>query len=92
MQDPSAPCNGTDPQAQRYLIGSAAGGSLRDLSQTLLSDPRLKVRRVMGPQDNPVMVIAEMTPELAEQLQAQFAGRLIIEPDAEVFPADDQPN
>ena len=60
---------------------------MQTIGQTLIADPELTIKQIVGPEENPVMIVAEMQPHHATQLQAQFANQLIIEPDAPVFPA-----
>jgi hypothetical protein len=71
----------------RYLIGSATGESMQEIGQTLIADSNLTIKQIVGPEENPVMIVAEMQPQHAMHLQTQFANQLIIEPDAPVFPA-----
>jgi hypothetical protein len=68
MCDSDPPTNIVGPRPMRYLIGSAAGGSLQAVGQALLLDPGVTIRQVIGSQENPVMIVAEMAPEYATLL------------------------
>lgn len=87
MSDSTGAGNVVGSRPIRYLIGSATGGSMQGIGKTLIADPELTIKQVVGPEENPVMIVAEMQPQYATQLQAEFASQLIIEPDAPVFPA-----
>jgi len=47
--------------------------------EELNTNPQAEIVRVQGPEDNPSLLVALLTPEDAQQLQAQYQGQLIVE-------------
>ena len=71
-------------RAHQYVVGVTGGPAdrwlLRDLNHELANDPDVHVVEVQGSPEEPSLLIVEMQPDRAEQLQARFGGRLLIEP------------
>ncbi len=69
---------------QEYIIGRVEAGSgstvsLAKIMEELNTNPQAEIVRVQGPEDNPSLLVALLTPEDAQQLQAQYQGQLIVE-------------
>jgi len=68
-------------QRQRYLVGNAPPHILSTLAERYRMDPEIAVVNVLGPADQPRLLVIETTAERAEQLK-QHAPGLTVEPDA----------
>jgi hypothetical protein len=68
-------------QRQRYLVGNAPPHILSTLAERYRMDPEIELLNVLGPADQPRLLVIETTAERAEQLKQQAPG-LIVEPDA----------
>ena len=69
---------------QEHIIGRVEAGSgstvsLAKIMEELNTNPQAEIVRVQGPTDNPSLLVALLTPEDAQQLQAQYQGQLIVE-------------
>jgi hypothetical protein len=73
----------SQPERERYLLGSTMPGLLSSLIEMLRADPQIGRLEVKGPADRPSLLVIETTADRAEQLKQQFHGLgLIVEPDA----------
>jgi hypothetical protein len=68
------------PQRQRYIVGNAPPQVLSALAERCRMDPEIELVNVLGPADQPRLLVIETTAERAEQLK-QYAPGLIVEPD-----------
>jgi hypothetical protein len=68
-------------QRQRYLVGNAPPHILSALAERCRIDPEIDLVNVLGPTDQPHLLVIETTAERAEQLK-QHAPGLLVEPDA----------
>jgi len=69
------------PQRQRYVVGNASPQMLSALAEKCRIDSEISLVNVLGPADQPHLLVIETTAERAEQLK-QHAPGLIVEPDA----------
>jgi len=75
VPDPTTPAGPTSsgPGPAPYLIGSADAGLLAELAT------RMSARRISGD-----LIVAELTDQQATDLRREYAGRAVIEPDAQL--------
>ncbi len=67
-------------QRQRYIVGNAPPPVLSALAEQCRLDPEIDLVNVLGPADQPHLLVIETTAERAEQLKQHTPG-LIVEPD-----------
>ena len=73
----------SQPERERYIIGSTMPGLLSTVIDMLRADSQVNLLQIQGPAERPSMLVVEATPDRAEQLKQQFHGLgLIVEPDA----------
>jgi hypothetical protein len=71
--------------APRATAGADGAAALKQLVRELGGDAA-RLKSLVGPPDDPRRAVLSLTPDEARALQERFADRLVIEPDAALWP------
>lgn len=77
---------------QQYIIGRVGAGnastvSLAEIMKALNANPQAEIVQVQGSPDHPSLLVASLTPDDAQQLQAQYQGQIIVEENLPLQPS-----
>jgi hypothetical protein len=77
--------------SESWLVGPKEQSSLITLLQRFGEDPETKIERVVGPSDDPKLIVVQMTKDTAERYQEAYQEVCHIERNAPIHPLGDTP-
>jgi hypothetical protein len=73
-------------ERRSWLVGPKQEASLIDLRKRFEKDPETDITRIIGPPDDPSLLVVEMSDETAKRYRQQYQDEFNIEPNAPLHP------